>query len=169
MWLLQNIRPFGFTESQAIDHAVQLSIDEHGGDEEQQPAIHSVPEEMSVDQFTETVKTHASQQIAGPNRNIVISRASIWATAEPYFKRKKFAEGKGLIQVTFATFKEEEDAVDLGGPRREFLHLLIGAICKQSKTVTGTFSYYYCLIFDSIFHGLNHASYIRVPHVHSRL
>ena len=86
------------------------------------------------------MKSHASSQISGEHRNIVVSRASIWTTALPYFKRKKFAGGKGLIHVTFANFEEEEDAIDLGGPRREFLHLLLGAICKDSKTVTGTIS-----------------------------
>lgn len=36
-----------------------------------------------------------------------------------------------MIHVTFANFEEEEDAIDLGGPRHEFLHLLLGAICKD--------------------------------------
>ena len=47
------------------------------------------------------MKSHASSQISGEHQNIV-SRASIWATALPYFKRKKIAGGKGLIHVTFA-------------------------------------------------------------------
>ena len=42
-----------------------------------------------------------------------------------------------MLEVTLTSFEaEEEDAIDLGGPRREFLHLLLGAICKGSKTLT---------------------------------
>ena len=44
----------------------------------------------------------------------------------------------GLLSVTFATFAEEEDAVDLGGPRKEFFHLLLQAICKDSGLLTST-------------------------------
>ena len=40
-----------------------------------------------------------------------------------------------MLQVTFATFESEEDAVDLGGPRREFFHLLLGPIARESGTV----------------------------------
>ena len=58
------------------------------------------------------LKAHASSQISGPHRKMVVSRASIWETALPYFKRKKFADSKGLVEVTFATFEEEEDAID---------------------------------------------------------
>ena len=99
------------------------------------------------------MKSHASSQISGEHQNIV-SRASIWATALPYFKRKKFAGGKGLIHVTFANFEEEEDAIDLCGPRREFLHLLLGAICKDSKTVTGTVSLKSTFVFH-LFHPIH--------------
>ena len=52
------------------------------------------------------------------------------------FKRNGFLKGSGLLQVTFATFESEKDAVDLGGPRREFFHLLSGPIARESGTVT---------------------------------
>ena len=52
--------------------------------------------------------------------------------------RGKFADAKSLLEVTFTSLEaEEEDAIDLEGPIREFLHLLLGAICKDSKTLTG--------------------------------
>lgn len=35
------------------------------------------------------------------------------------------------------SFEGEEHAEDLGGPRLEFLHLLLGALCKDSKTISG--------------------------------
>ena len=47
-----------------------------------------------------------------------------------YFKRRSFMIKTELLKVTFATTLEEEDAIDHGGPRREFLHLLLGAICN---------------------------------------
>ena len=84
---------------------------------------------MRIKQFAE-VKVH------GPNRTIVVSQLSIWQTALPYFQKNGFLKGFGLLQVTFATFESEEDAVDLGGPRREFYHLLLGAIAKESGTFT---------------------------------
>lgn len=145
----QTFRPFGFTEEKAINQAIQLSLNEHGGEEEALLA-QSEEEDMSNDQFTELLKAHAISQISGPHRKMVVSRASIWETALPYFKRKKFADSKGLVEVTFATFEEEEDAIDLGGPRREFLHLLLGAICNDSKTVTGTFNASFCIFYFNL-------------------
>ena len=141
----QIFRPFGFTEERAINQAIQLRLNVHGGEEE--ALLAQSDEEMSDDQFTELLKAHASSQISGPHRKMVVSRASIWETALPYFKRKKFADSKGLVAVTFATFEEEEDAIDLGGPRREFLHLLLGAVCNDSKTVIGTFNDSFCFLF----------------------
>ena len=48
------------------------------------------------------------------------------------------ADAKSLLEVTSTSSEaEEEDAIDLGGPRREFLQLLLGPICKDSKTLTG--------------------------------
>jgi hypothetical protein len=40
-----------------------------------------------------------------------------------------------MLRVTFATFEGQEDAVDHGGPRREFFHLLLGAMSKESGTL----------------------------------
>ena len=68
-------------------------------------------------------------------------------TALPYFRRNGFLKNPGLICVTFATFTEEEDAVDLGGPRREFFHLLLVAICKDSGILTSTVYILYVAIF----------------------
>ncbi|XP_046856096.1 G2/M phase-specific E3 ubiquitin-protein ligase-like [Xenia sp. Carnegie-2017] len=49
-----------------------------------------------------------------------------------YFRRKGFLSSAGILKVSFATFEEEEDAVDQGVPRREFFHLLLGAIARDS-------------------------------------
>ena len=90
----------------------------------------------SIDDFQTIIKQFAEAKVHGPNRTIVVSRLSIWPTAFPYFLKNGFLKGSGLLQVTFATFESEEDAVDLGGPRREFFHLLLGAIARESGTVT---------------------------------
>ena len=130
--------PIGLTETEAFQKALFSSLEEHEDREDQLESCQlAVEEDMSDDQYREKVKLHATQHVVGEARSIVVSRSSIWATALPYFKRKKFLQGGGIIQVTFATFEGEEDAEDLGSPRREFLHLLLGAICKDSKTICG--------------------------------
>ena len=133
---LKYFRPIGLTESEAIDEAIKESLQQHE-DDYQQPGP-ALPEEISEEQLIEDIKNHVSQHVYGQPRNIVVSRLSLWETAAPHFKRRKFADAKSLLEVTFTSFEaEEEDAIDLGGPRREFLHLLLGAICKDSKTLTG--------------------------------
>ena len=75
--------PFGFTEEKAIIQAIQLSL-----------IVQSEEEDMSSDQFTELLKAHASSQISGPHRKMVVSRASIWETALPYFKERNLLIAK---------------------------------------------------------------------------
>lgn len=99
-------------------------------------------ENSSAEIFSDKVKAHVQQNVdvAVPKRKMVVSRSSIWASTKPYFKRKRFFEGTGMLEVTFATSEQEEDAMDLGGPRRELFHLLLGAICRDSKTVIGKYT-----------------------------
>lgn len=92
--------------------------------------------ELTEAELIEKVKTHSTQVVHGEPKAVVVSRLNLWKTAIPYFKRLGFLKNPGLIRVTFATFMEEEDAVDLGGPRREFFHLLLVAICKDSGILT---------------------------------
>ncbi len=94
------------------------------------------PDTLSSDGFMNVIKEYAANKIQGDPRNIVVSRISIWQTAQPYFKRKGFLNGCGMLNVTFATFEGEEDAVDHGGPRREFFHLLLGAIVRDSGSLS---------------------------------
>ena len=94
------------------------------------------PDNLSSDGFMNVIKEYAANKIQGDPRNIVVSRISIWQTAQPYFKRKGFLNGSGMLKVTFATFEGEEDAVDNGGPRREFFHLLLGAIVRDSGSLS---------------------------------
>ncbi len=94
------------------------------------------PDTLSSDGFMNVIKGYAANKIQGDPRNIVVSRITIWQTAQPYFKRKGFLNGSGMLKVTFATFEGEEDAVDNGGPRREFFHLLLGAIVRDSGSLS---------------------------------
>ena len=94
------------------------------------------PDTLSSDGFMNVIKEYAANKIQGDPRNIVVSRITIWQTAQPYFKRKGFLNGSGMLKVTFATFEGEEDAVDNGGPRREFFHLLLGAIVRDSGSLS---------------------------------
>ena len=130
------LRPIGVSENQAIEEAIRQSLEQHaicnGPAEESQ-------EELSETELTAQVKSHSANVVHGKAKAIVVSRLNLWKTALPYFKRKGFLENHGLLSVTFATFTEEEDAVDLGGPRREFFHLLLVAICKDSGTLASMY------------------------------
>ncbi|XP_037313369.2 G2/M phase-specific E3 ubiquitin-protein ligase-like [Pungitius pungitius] len=65
-------------------------------------------------------------------RPIFISRSNVWTTAFRQFNRPRFSESSGMLYVTFASDEMEEDAEDLGGPRREFFRLLVRAIFQGS-------------------------------------
>lgn len=116
-----------------MQQAIQNSLNKHEHSEE--PVEEEDPVAVSSENFMTLIKQHAANKVQGEHRSIVISRLSIWQTAQPYFKRRGFLKGSGMLQVTFATFESEEDAVDLGGPRREFFHLLLGAISKDSGSL----------------------------------
>ena len=61
------------------------------------------------------------------NANITISRKAIFATARMVIERKRFS----FLKPVFVTFAGE-DAVDEGGPKREFFRLLMRAISESS-------------------------------------
>ena len=67
-------------------------------------------------------------------RNIVLNRLSVWETAAPHFKGRKFADANSLQEVTFTTLEaQEEDAIKLGGPRTEFLHCFLGLFARIAR------------------------------------
>ena len=133
---LKYFRPTGLTEVEAIDEAIKESLQQHKDDYQQPGPV--LCEDISEEELIEDIKNHVSQHVDGQPRNTVVSRLSVWETAAPHFKKRKFADAKDLLEVTLTSFEaEEEDAIDLGGPRRKFLPLLLGAICKGSKTLTG--------------------------------
>lgn len=62
----------------------------------------------------------------------------MWTTALRQFARRRFAESTDMLYVTFASDEDtNEDAEDLGGPRREFFRLLGKAVFKDSGAFEG--------------------------------
>lgn len=80
------------------------------------------------------LQAHSDRVITLGTRQLYISRANVWTTALRQFKRPSFAESCDMLYVTFASDEHdtEEDAADLGGPRREFFRLLGKAIFQDS-------------------------------------
>lgn len=130
-------RPIGMDENDAVQQAIQNSLDQHGSLDD--VVREAVPHQEDLDDnaFKSLIKEHANSEVNEDFRNITVSRLSVWQTAEPYYRRSRFLASKGMLRVSFATFAEEEDAIDHGGPCREFFHLLIGGILRDSSTLTG--------------------------------
>lgn len=145
MFFFFYFRPVGMDENIAVQQAINESIQLHepvtGGatiEEEKGPG------DLDDENFASLIKEYATTNVHGDTRSIVVSRLSIWETAKPYFARERFLQRPGILQVTFATFESQEDAVDMGGPRREFFHLLLGAMSKESGTLISMLMYMYC-------------------------
>lgn len=77
---------------------------------------------LSKEEIAGLLQAHSDRVIASGTRQLFISRANVWTTALRQFKRPSFAESCDVLYVTFASDEHdtEEDAADLGGPRREF-------------------------------------------------
>ena len=112
-------------ENSAVQQAIDESIQQLGNTEEEE-VKNEDPNDLEDESVVILIKD-ANKMVKGDPRSVVVSRLSIWETAKPYFLRQRFLQRNGLLRVTFATFEGQEDAVDNGGPRREFFHLLLGA------------------------------------------
>ena len=133
-------RPIGIGEEEALNEAIRQSREQAELHAPMVPENTETPDLPEVD-LVQEVKRHSEKVVSGDSRKtVVVSRLNLWKTTMPYFKLRGFLENRGLIYVTFATFTEEEDAVDLGGPRREFFHLVLVAICKDSGLLTSKHS-----------------------------
>ena len=119
-----------------MDEAIAMSLSEFQDTNETEVIDDFLQQTENESAMQNTVIAHVEKVLTGDPRNIVVSRLRIWDTAKAYFKRRSFMSKTGLLKVTFATGLQEEDAIDHGGPRREFLHLLLGAICNDSNTLT---------------------------------
>ena len=118
----------GISETEAVNEAIAMSLSEF-------KTLMNLKGSMTMSD-AKCCDSSCWKMLTGNPRMIVVSRLRIWQTAKTYFKRKSFMSKTGPLKVTFATSLEEEDAIDHGGPRREFLHLLLGAICNGSSTLT---------------------------------
>ena len=103
-------------------------------------------ESLSIEEITGIVKAHSERVVTEAYRPIYISRGNVWTTALRQFSRRKFTECTDLLYVTFASDEgTNEDGEDLGGPRREFLRLLVKAIFKESGAFEGNL-FFFCII-----------------------
>ena len=125
------------SETEAVNEAIAMSLSEFQDiDESERVNDDELLQTPTDAAMQNAVIAHVGKVLTGDPRMIVVSRLRIWETAKASFKRKSFMSKTGPLKVTFATGLEEEDAIDHGGPRREFLHLLLGAICNDSSTLT---------------------------------
>ena len=94
---------------------------------------------LSKEEIAGFLQAHSERVITSGTRQIYISRANVWTTAFRVFKRTSFAESCDMLYVTFGSDEHdaEEDAADLGGPRREFFRLLVKAIFQDSGAFEG--------------------------------
>lgn len=136
-YLSTDFIPVGISETEAVDEAITISLLEFR-DTDESKVILSQKTATDQSSMQNKVMAHVEKVLIGDTRNIVVSRLRIWETAKAYFKRRSFMSKTGILKVAFATGREEEDAIDHGGPRREFLHLLLGAICNDSSTLAST-------------------------------
>lgn len=99
---------------------------------------------LSEEEIVGLHQAHSERVITSGTRQIYISRANVWTTALRAFKRPNFSESCNMLYVTFASdeHEAEEDAADLGGPRREFFRLLVKAIFQDSGAFEGLFVYF---------------------------
>ena len=109
-----------------MDEAIAMSLLEFQDPNESEVNDHGSLQSTTESAMQNTVKDHVKEVLIGDPRSVVVSRLRIWDTVKAYFKRKSFLSKTGHFKVTFATGLEE-DAIDHGGPRQEFLHLLLGS------------------------------------------
>lgn len=97
-------------------------------------------QKLSAKKNYRNCKAHSERVVTTPYRPIYISQGNVWTTALRQFNSRRFAESTDVLYVTFASDEDtNEDAEDLGGPRREFFQLLLKAIFRESGAFDGNF------------------------------
>jgi hypothetical protein len=89
--------------------------------------------ELSDVDLQAIITTTAETRVSGNVRPISVVRTQTWRTGRQAFLRKNFSMGAGMLRVTFLGGEEASDAssltdseaIDTGGPRREFFRLLL--------------------------------------------
>lgn len=85
---------------------------------------------------------YADRVVAGAARRMIVVRSSnIWPQATKIWSRSNFVGKSSVIKVTFVSDEGgmEEDALDHGGPRREFFRILKRSMAKNSKLFVGEY------------------------------
>ncbi|KAG7491296.1 hypothetical protein MATL_G00001720 [Megalops atlanticus] len=116
-------------EEDEIQEAVLESLH---SDDSQIPAFIRPEDSLSPEEISGILTAHSEKVVVPPARRVFISRKAVWDTAIEQFRRRTFTNKQGLINVTFTCDEREEDAIDDGGPRREFFRLLGKAIFEDS-------------------------------------
>ncbi|XP_039477026.1 G2/M phase-specific E3 ubiquitin-protein ligase-like isoform X2 [Oreochromis aureus] len=131
--------PIFLEEDEALEEAIQRSLLEES-DRQSEVHISRSFKKLSKEEIEGLLRAHSEKVITPGTRQLHISRANVWSTALRQFKRPKFAESCEMLYVTFASDEHdtEEDAADLGGPRREFFRLLVKAIFQDSGAFEAT-------------------------------
>ncbi|XP_063754128.1 apoptosis-resistant E3 ubiquitin protein ligase 1-like [Eleginops maclovinus] len=120
-----------YEEEEAVEEAMMRSLYE---DTDVFPRDFGSANILTREEISGILKAHADEVVTATLKPIHISRSNVWTTAVRQFSRTSFAENLGTLYVTFASdeMDGDEDAADLGGPRREFFRLLVRAIFKDS-------------------------------------
>ncbi|KAJ8020075.1 G2/M phase-specific E3 ubiquitin-protein ligase [Holothuria leucospilota] len=113
----------------ALEMAIQDSLKDATYNEEAKVNVNNELDEHEVKML---VQHHSERVLTQDIRSINVSRTNLWKTFMPYMRRAAFLKKMGELSVTFVNDEGEEDASDLGGPRREFFRLLKNAICNDS-------------------------------------
>lgn len=120
-----------YDEEDAVEEAIRRSLQE-----EPDNFSHDLrsADMLTREEISGILKGHADTVVTPTPKAVHISRSNVWTTAFRQFNRPSFSENLGTLYVTFASdeMDGDEDAEDLGGPRREFFRLLVRAIFKDS-------------------------------------
>lgn len=96
---------------------------------------------FSKDEMKQLLQTHAQKMIQGDRRLMFITRGSdveVWNQVSEWWRGPGFRGKPSTIKVNFLSDEGiDEDAIDLGGPRREFFRILLRSIVTSSKVFTG--------------------------------
>ena len=94
---------------------------------------------LATEEVQGILAAHCNSVVTGPARRIVVARARVWASALTFFTSRRRIRSDGPLRVTFVGDEEvEEEAVDQGGPRREFFRLLLPDMIKNCGMLQGT-------------------------------
>lgn len=126
------IRPVRIDENDAVRKVINNSLHKIQHVDEDTIERNNCPTNVPTEHWINMIKEYADKCVTVDQHSIVVSGLSIWSTAQSYIRKSGFLQKSGLLNVIFASFENEEDASDLVGPKREFFHILLGGIARDS-------------------------------------